>query len=722
MTAQTRKTYCRLCTAYCALDVEVEGGRVSAVRGDAGDAVSGGYTCLKGRQLAHQMYGPERLRSSLVRTPDGSVRPIATERALDEIAERIRELIRRHGPRCVASFSGTAAYANSGTLPVVRAWHRGIGSVSNYSTLTIDQPAKVVATARHGVWAGGGHSFASSNVTLALGINPVVSGLSMPGGVPGTSAVKALQEARKRGHKLICIDPRRSELARRAHLHLQVRPGEDAVLLAGMLRVILAENRHDADFCRDQTEGLEELRATLGAFLPDYVEQRSGVPAQQMIEAARLFAAGPRGYASSGTGADMSPRGYLTGHLLCCLNTLCGRHNREGERIANPGVCSLPVPRPAQAIPANMLPPILQYGDGPESRFRGLRGSFQEMPAATLAEEILTPGEGQIRALIAVGANPLLAMPDPLAMREALDSLELSVSVDIASSATARRSDYVIAARHALEREDVTEFMDPFYEVPYAHYTRAIAEPEGDAVEDWEVFVGLARRLGTKIELPGGAVDVEHPPDKLELLQLILPATRIALERLRESEGGRVYDELDVVVSPPLPGIEAKLQLAPSGVAEELAELRAEPFGPEADGAFPHRLICRRAPHVANSVGRDFPESARRGTANPAFVNPDDLHELGADGGDWIEIESRHGAIVALAEPSDELARGVVSMAHGYGDDDLSRGGARRHGSNTGLLVATDRDYDPVTGMVRQSAIPVRLRALAGPAGPQPAR
>ncbi|MCP4039457.1 MAG: molybdopterin-dependent oxidoreductase, partial [bacterium] len=363
-----KKSYCRLCTAYCGIEVELRDGRAHKIVGDTSDPVSGGYTCMKGRQLPYQLHGPQRLQTSLKRQPDGSFEPIATEKALDEIAHKIDELRHAYGPRAIASFSGTAAYANSGTMPVVRAWHRGLGSTSNYSTLTIDQPAKIVATARHGVWAGGGHTFASSDVTLALGINPIISSLSMPGGVPGPNPVAALNAAKKRGHKLICIDPRRSELARRADIHLQVRPGEDACLLAGMLRVIFEEELHDSEFCRDNTQGLDALRAALASFTPAYVEQRTGVPAQQMIAAARLFAKGPRGYTSSGTGADMSPYPRLTCHLLACLNTACGRHNREGDPLPNPGVLSLPVPRPAQAIPKELLPPILQHENGPEAR------------------------------------------------------------------------------------------------------------------------------------------------------------------------------------------------------------------------------------------------------------------------------------------------------------------------------------------------------------------
>jgi anaerobic selenocysteine-containing dehydrogenase len=707
LASETKTSYCRICSAFCAMQVDLEDGRVTAVRGDPRDPVSGGYTCLKGRQLPHQIHGPERLRSSLVRRDGDGFEPIATERALDEIAARLEEIVARHGPRAVASYCGTAAFFNSATLPVVRAWHRGLGSPSNFSTLTIDQPAKMIAASRHGVWGGGGHTFASSDVALSVGHNPIVSGLTLPGSPPGTNPVKNLNQARQRGLKLICVDPRRSDLARRADLHLQIRPGEDPTLLAAMLRVILEEGLHDAEFCRDHVDGLDELRAALAGFTPAHAERRTGVAAQRIVEAARLFAAGPRGFASSGTGPDMAPHPCLTEHLLACLNSVCGRHNREGERLANPGVLSPPLPRPAQAIPRELLPPILSWGDGPESRFRGLRQMFEEMPTATLAEEILEPGEGQVRALIAVGGNPAQAMPDQRNALRALEDLELLVSVDIVMSETARRADFAIAARHPFEREDLTEFMDPFYEVPYAFYSHALVDPEGDAVDDWEVFTGLARRMGTPIELPGGTLDPERPPDKLELLKRIRPATRVPLEELREIGAGRVFDELEVRVGAPLPGVEARLQLVPEGIPEELRQVLEAP--PAGEG-FSHRLVCRRLRHVSNSVGRHFPESRAKGVTNPAYLNPTDCEALGLAPGDLVEIASDQDRILGVVEPSDEVGPGVVSMAHCWGGAPDEDGRVREIGANTGRLVATDRDYDPITGMARQSAIPVNLR------------
>jgi anaerobic selenocysteine-containing dehydrogenase len=213
--------------------------------------------------------------------------------------------------------------------------------------------------------------------------------------------------------------------------------------------------------------------------------------------------------------------------------------------------------------------------------------------------------------------------------------------------------------------------------------------------------------MGTPIELPGGTLDPERPPDKLELLKRIRPATRVPLEELREIGAGRVFDELEVRVGAPLPGVEARLQLVPEGIPEELRQVLEAP--PAGEG-FSHRLVCRRLRHVSNSVGRHFPESRAKGVTNPAYLNPTDCEALGLAPGDLVEIASDQDRILGVVEPSDEVGPGVVSMAHCWGGAPDEDGRVREIGANTGRLVATDRDYDPITGMARQSAIPVNLR------------
>ncbi len=716
---RTCRSFCRICQAFCALEVDVEGDRVVAVRGDRNDPMSRGHLCIKGRQLPDEVHHPARLRGSLARKGSrGALEPIATAQAMDEIAERLAELIRRHGPRSVASYSGTAAYFNAATLPVVQAWHRGIGSPMNTSSVTIDQPAKIIAVGRQGFWGGGPHAFATADVIMLVGNNPLVSALHQMGGPPGFDP-PALREAKRRGLKLVCIDPRRTETARLADIHLQVIPGQDPTLLAGMLRVILDEGLHDVAFCRDHAAGLDGLRQAIDGFTPDYVERRAGVPAAQMVEAARLFAAGPRGCVSSGTGPDMAPHPNLTEHLISCLNTVCGRWAREGELVNVPSILSPALPRPAQAFPPEMLPAEINLALNTErSRVRGLRQLFGEMPTAALADEILEPGEGQVRALIVVSGNPVAAWPDQQKTLRALAALDLLVCLDVQPSATCRRAHYVIGCAHPFERDDLTGFQDRLYERPYAHYTRAVLPPQGDVVEEWMLFAGLARRMGTEIRLAGGALPLDGSASTLDVLDLAFAGAKVPIRTIAQHQGGHVFEEAAVTVSPPIPGIEGRLQLTPEGIVDELHEVRAEAL-PEPghhgdDGSYTHLLICSRLRHVMNSVGHDLPAALTHGPHNPAFLHPDDLTALRLRPGDLVEIASEHDRIAAVVGLDADLRPGVVAMAHAFGGDPSIEADVRRVGSNTSRLVSTDRHYDPFVGIPRQTAIPVRLKPLAG--------
>lgn len=713
---ETRKSFCRVCQAFCAIEVDVKEGRVAAVRGDRNNPMSRGYTCMKGRQLPDEINHPGRLRSSFYRTGDGGFAPIASGQAMDEIAARLRDIIAQHGPRAVATYAGTAAYFNAATLGVVRAWHRGIGSPMHCTSVTIDQPAKIIAVGRHGYWGGGPHSFASSDVIMLVGNNPLVSALNVNGGPPGFCP-SALRQARRRGLKIICVDPRRTETAQLADIHLQLVPGEDPTLLAGMLRLIFIEELYDGAFCAQHTAGIDVLRDAVAKFTPEYVERRAGVAVDHMIAAARLFARGPRGCVSSGTGPDMAPHPNLTEHLICCLNTICGRWAREGELVNAPSILTPLLPRPAQAFSPELLPADLNLDLNTErSRVRGLRQIFGEMPTAALADEILTPGDGQVRALIVVSGNPVAAWPEQDKTLRALDALELLVCLDIAMSVTCRRAHYVIGCRHPLEREDVTLFQDRFYERPYAQYTRAVAEPLGDIIEEWEFFGGLAQRMNTKVELTGGALETAALPSTLDVLDLLHSGAKVPVRTLAEYDGGHVFDDIEVRVSPPLPGLEGRLQLTPPGILEELREIRSEAacdpghFGK--DGAFSHLLVCRRLKHVMNSVGHDYPRARKIGTHNPAWMHPDDLAQLRLASGDLVEVASEDGAIGAVVEAADDVRRGVVSMAHAFGGDPREEADVRAVGSSTSRLISTEHHYDPVVGMPRQSAIPVRIRPI----------
>jgi len=722
MSAKTIKTYCRFCHAYCPMIATVEDNRLLDLQPDTDNEIYGGYTCIKGRQLIEQIDHPTRVQQSQRKGVDGSFESIATEQALDEVATKLNDILERHGPRSIASYNGTYSYQNSAAHDLARAFHSALGSPSYYASVTIDQPAKVaIGPARMGWWNGGGHMWNDANVALIIGNNTLVSHYSIPGGIPSFSPHNALREGKKRGVKIICVDPRATEVARRADLHLQVRPGHDAALVAAMLNVIISEELHDIAFCAEHLAHFDELAAAVSAFTPDKVARAADIPAQQIVDAARLFAAGPRGTAVTGTGPEMGPHPNLLQHLVQSLNAICGRFCRAGERMPNPGVLTPDIPRRAQATG----PQMQWLEEATKSRVSEDVGACTvlspfgpkaEMPTAVLADEILLEGEGQIRALIVVGGQPLLAFPDQEKTLRALKSLELLVCVDLKMSPTAQLADYVLAPKLCLEREDVTLLTDIWYDQPYSQYTGVVVQPEGDKIEEWEVFWELGRRMGLDLVLDNGtALDMANKPDKFAVLKAITAGSRVPLENIRDADGGTVFDVPDVIVQPADPATCERLELYPPGVDGEFAAALAD-LEAAASADYPHLLISRRMKNTYNSTGPELSLLKAKGTTNPAYMHSCDLRALGIEDGDLVEVHSEHGSIPAVAASSDDVRPGVVSMSHCWGDSPDAAAGAdtrvREIGSNTNRLVDNRRHAEKYSGIPRQSCIPVAVRRI----------
>ena len=590
--AITHPSICRFCHAGCAILVDVEDGRAVRVTGDHANPVYSGYSCAKGRQLPQQHAHEDRLLHSMKREPDGSHRPIASGQAMDEVAERVRAIVDEHGPRSVALYIGTYSGPYLASAPAAVGWLLGLKSRMVFTASTIDQPGKSISNALHGRWLAGGYLFDEGDSWLLVGTNPIVS---MSGGISAANPGRRLREARAQGRKLVVIDPRRSEVARFADVFLQPRPGEDPTLLAALLHVILREELYDRAFVTAHATGFEALSRAVEDFDPDYAAERAGVPADDIERAARVFAAGRRGGAVAGTGPNFSGRGNLTEYLLLCLNTLCGYWRREGEALPNPGALLSPAMPVAQAQPARR-----GWGFGEKLRVRGFASTAAGLPTAALADEILLEGEGRIRALFCVGSNPVAAWPDQLRALEAIQKLDLCVTLDMKMSATSRHADYVIAPKLSFEVPGVSVQMEALeqtyvsmgYPSAYAQYTPALVDPpEGsDVIEEWEFFYGLAQRMGLAMRLyplrpeagalrePLGTVDLDmrSKPTSDELLAMLTAGSRIPLDEIKKHPHGAVFDDKPVVTAAQEPGWEGRLELADATMLSELADVHAE--------------------------------------------------------------------------------------------------------------------------------------------------
>ena len=713
MGVETHKTFCRFCHANCAMLVEVEDGKVLKVKGDPDDPVYGGYTCLKGRELPDSHNAEHRLTQSLVRNASGEFQPTPMLQALGHVSGELRRIIDTYGPHSVAIFMGSGGYQNSSAMAASLSLAQAIGTRNFYTSVTLDQPAKVFTTMRYGKWMAGTNTFSEADVALLVGNNPMVSHYSPPGGVPPFSPSRRIRDRQAQGLKLIVADPRVSDVAGLADIYLQVKPGEDPALLAGMLNVIINEELYDRNFVAAHVDGFDELKQAVAAFTPDVAAARAGVEKDQLVAAARMFAGGSKGCAVTGTGPEMAGNGTLTEYLVTCLNTICARFKQEGEKCAIPGVFTTPqAPRRAQ-----VGPPVQLFGAPgmAKSRFRGLGQLMYEMPCNVLADEILTPGEGQIRALISVGGNPEVGFPNQLKMRRALDDLELFVQIDPWMSASAKRADVVLAPKQCLEREDITNLSEWWHERAYARYTEAVAKAPGDVIDEYEMLWHIAKNLGLQLNLAGGPVPMQgdSPPPKQVFLDLmtagcLVPPSKVREDARKAGGGAVIYDDLHPVVEAADPDQHNRFDLAAGEMPRQL-----EKYGADAARAagFDFRLISRRSKHRFNSIGQPLKNLGRKVTTNPAYIHPADMAERGIQDGDIIAISSAHATIHGVAEASDKVRRGLISMAHAFGDSEAGKHNVREMGGSTNRLTSDEVDYDPITGQALQSAIPVRIEA-----------
>lgn len=716
------KTTCRSCHNNCPVNVTIDGGTVVKVTGNPDAPLYEGFICPKGTALAAYHNDIDRLEHHLKRLPDGRYVPISSEQLADEISIQLKAIIERHGPDAVASFMGGASVEHPAMQPMIASFLQAIGSSSFYSTGTLDQPGLMIADALHGRWAGGHPHQDQLEALVLVGTNPVISKQSL-----GQNAGMILKNLVKNGMKLIVIDPRRTETARRAHIFLQCIPGEDPTIIAGLLHLIVARGGVDRSFVDRNAEGFDELADVLGTFTPAYVAKRAGISEADLIEAADVLIKARTGAVWTGVGPSMATRGSLTSYLCRCVQTLRGFWPSAGDKVARARVLL-----PKEFPKAQPSPPTPAWGFGRTLRTRGLQMTAAGMPTGALVEEILTPGEGQVRAVF-MHAGAILSWPQTELTRRALESLDLLVVFDIERnlSPTARSAHYVIATTLQFETSVTTQFWDIVshfhsgygWAEPYAAYHPAIMPPPAgsDVLEPWQIYYRVAQKLGMPLHCgnPIGspeswtALDMENEPSTDDLYAFMCKDSAVPLSEVRKFPDGKVFSGMNTVVGPADPDCTARLQLAdPTMVSQLRAVADEKDFAAAAgDHELPYLFIPRRILNAFNGTYR--PKGLLKKTYNPAYLHSSDLAQLGLVPGDKVEIRSRHGAIVGFVDIDDDLRPGVLSMCHAFGRHPADRDyDPRRDGSNVNQLLHWHDDYDPYHGMPRMGAVPVAVRRI----------
>jgi anaerobic selenocysteine-containing dehydrogenase len=715
----TFPSICRVCHNFCGILVTVKEGRAVSLKGDRLNASSRGYTCVKGRALPDMLNGTDRLRHSLKRV-DGDLQAVDLATATEEIAAKIADLVERYGPRSVVLYMGTHTVIGSPTtFPMGLSFARSLGALMCDAS-TIDQPGKSVAGALHGTWSAPGRSILEADVGLYVGMNPIISRAPQPMQNPR----EWVREVKAKGTKLIVVDPRRTELAEQAFLHIQPVPGEDIAILSAILKVIFDEGLEDAEFLAENVDGVEALRASVAAYDTESVARRAGIPPEEIVLAARTIGATRRLWAGGGTGTNMAQSGTVVEYLLLALQTVCGTWLREGDRVLNPGTLV-----PAFTTIAQANPPIPAIGVGVPMRVHDFVSSIAGVQTSAIPDEILLEGEGQVRALISVGGNPAVVWPDQLKTLEALKKLELLVQVDPFLSQTAQLADYVIAPKMCLETPMTNQFDDLIISLgggpsltkgdAFGQYSPALVDPPAgsELVEEWEFFFSLAKHLGLQLTLTPLIPSPDNGPYDLdmggtytadELLEIMNRGTRVPFSEVKRHPHGASFKEPSARVSPKHEGWTGRLDVGNPEIMRDLRQ-NVEVEEPPDAADYPYRVIGRRLNHVYNSAF-NLPKLNKGRSYNPAFMHPSDLEELELEDGDVVRIASRRATIVAIVSSDATLRPGCVSLTHGFGTIDPERDlDVADIGSSTSRLCSMDLGFDRYQGQPLMSNIPVNI-------------
>ncbi len=712
--AHTAKSFCRNCGALCPMEVTVDNGRVTGVVADGTASPYGAYMCVKGLSSVDFHNGAEnRLLASQKRNPDGGFDAIAADRALDEIASKLAELIDRHGPRSVAVYHGTGAYRSVLGGLLEKAFLSAIGSPNLFSTMTIDQSAKWVTMGRMGVMASGKPSTRDIDLGVITGNNPVVSHQTFPF-APGESGSpgRSLQEAKARGARLIVIDPRRTETARYADLLIQPLPGHDAALFAAIAHILLRDGTYNKAFCDRFVTQLDALREAVAPFTPELAARRADVPVAQIEQAAQWIGEAKRPFVGSGSGPSMSAHSNLNDHMIEVVNALVGGYRRAGDLVRNPGILN---PR---APVETAVSPTRGWERGVKCHSADIGKLYGEFPTALLPREILTPGPDRIRAVINFGGNLAMGLGDPDRAIPALKDLELLVSLDARRNETTELSHYVIATSQHFERHELSVPGDGLYPVAFAQYVEPVVDKPAGVIHDWEFFWGVAARMKRPLTLKywtygidfdsiadGLPLDMEKKPDPEDMFRFLCRNSRVPFDTLKANPSGVRPDLPPQYVQAAPEDNGARLELCPADVAAELAAVLAE----EPDTRYRYQVTVRRILEAMNSAYREADRTRQRHPLNWAYMNPEDMAAEGLADGDEILIQSEAGEIVGVAKGEDRLRRGVISMTHMFGPMTPGDSSAGCRGAFTGRLTSLEQYLEPINFMPRFSGIPVNV-------------
>lgn len=725
---------CPLCEATCGLELAFESGRVTRIRGDRDNPFSRGFVCPKGTTLGRIHEDPDRVVTPLVKR-DGVFVEASWLEALEEIDRRLRPLVEQHGGDAVALYVGNPNAHGFHNLLAIRPLAKAMRTRNVYSASSVDQVPKQVAC---GYLFGHPAAIPVPDVDrtdylLMLGANPVESNGSLATAPDWPGRLRALRE---RGGRLTVVDPRRTKTAELADRHLAIRPGTDAAWLVSLLHVVFADGLVADGLV--PVSSLDELAAAVTPFTPEATAEFTGIDADLTRTIAHELADAPTAAVYGRLGTHTVSFGTLAAWAVDALNVVTGNLDRPGGAMFPIGLHQ-PARRPVRPFRQGRF----------HSRVRRMPETMGELPVVTLADEILTEGTGQVRALITIAGNPVLTTPDAGRLDHALETLDFMVSIDLYVNETTRHADVILPGRSALEKSHYDLAFTSLSLREYAAYSPALVDHDG--LTEFEAIValtGIAAGLGPQVDptalaesalaarIQAEVADPDSPihgrdPDEIAKELAVWPVPErfldlmirtghrgdgfgadpdgMTLERLAAAQHGIDFGPLVPRFADAVSTASGTVELLAGPVRADLARLETEISSAALDGTV---LVGRRDLRSNNSWLHNVEVLVRGKERCTLHIHPADAVRLGIADGDPVEVRSATGAVIAPAEVTEDIRPGVVSLPYGWGHDaDGSRlsVASRYPGVNVNLL--TEPTVDPSSGNAVLNGITVELFA-----------
>ena len=664
---------CNLCEAICGLVIEHDGERVIKIKGDDEDPLSRGHICPKAVALRDIQEDGDRLRMPVERVGD-EWREISWDAAFTKVAEGLGRVREQHGNDAVATYFGNPTVHNYGAVLFLPFLARALSTRNRFSATSVDQlPHHFVANLMYGhLYLIPVPDIDRTEHILILGANPVVSNGSMLTAPGFEQRLRAIQ---KREGKVVVVDPRFTETARIADEHHFVHPGSDALLLAALLHVIFAQGLEHKEPASSYVKNLPALAVAVSDCTPELASTATGIEAAEIARMAIEFATAARAVCYGRMGLSTQAHGSVCQWLVQALNLTTGNLDRPG---------GLMFPKPAVNIVGRES--TLHHVARWRSRVRGLPEVDGQLPVAVLAEEILTPGDGSIRALVTNAGNPVLSTPNGRQLERALEQLDFMVALDIYINETTRHADVILPPTCGLETENYDLVFNALATRNVAKYSPPLFPPAPGALHDWEILRELARRVARPMHklrsrlrqtLDRTLLRILTPRRILNIGLSIGPygawrgrwRNGLNLRRLEESPHGVDLGSL----TPRLPALlrcaDGKVDAAPKPLVKALAKivLGVQPEREESKTTASFSLLGRRHLRSNNSWMHQCPTLIKGKNRCTLLMHRDDALALGLKNGSDVVVRSHVGEVCLPLEVTSDILRGVVSIPHGYG-------------------------------------------------------